>query len=93
MDHNLNMRWLDQDVVLVSGVQHLLPKKHENILPKFDHHDRKRANDHIKKIILEIHLHIVIHEDVVCQFFRYTFDGKSSTWYFSLQTQTIHSWN
>ena len=32
-------------------------------------------------------------EDVVCRLFPYTFEGKASTWYFSLPKGSITSWN
>ena len=35
----------------------------------------------------------VEHEDVVCRLFPYTFEGKASTWYFSLTAGSITSWN
>jgi hypothetical protein len=35
----------------------------------------------------------VEHEDVMCKLFPYTFEGKSSTWYFSLLQASITRWN
>ena len=32
------------------------------------------------------------HEDVVCKLFPYTFVGQASTWFFSLATGSIASW-
>ena len=40
-----------------------------------------------------IRLRNVIHEDVVCRLFPYTFEGKASTWYFSLEDSSIPSWD
>ena len=40
-----------------------------------------------------IKLRNVIHEDVVCKMFPYMFEGKSSTWYFSLEASSIPSWD
>jgi hypothetical protein len=34
----------------------------------------------------------VQHEDVLCRLFPYTFANKSSTWFFSLTTGSISSW-
>lgn len=34
----------------------------------------------------------VRHEDVVCRLFPYNFNGKASTWYFSLLQGSIRSW-
>jgi hypothetical protein len=33
------------------------------------------------------------HEDVVCWLFPYTFEGKSSMWYFSLPQAKTTNWN
>ena len=40
-----------------------------------------------------ITLRNVIHEDVVCRLFPYTFEGRASTWYFSLESGPIPSWD
>jgi hypothetical protein len=45
---------------------HNLPKHLEWLLPKFDPNLSSPPEDHIKKIILEIILMNVKHEDVVC---------------------------
>ena len=34
----------------------------------------------------------VIHEDIVCRLFPYTFEWKYSTWYFALESASINSW-
>ena len=84
--------WLDQDVVVVPGAQHPLPKHLEKWFPKFDPDSKQIAEDHIKKFMLAIRLRNVEHEDVVCRLFPYTFEGNASTWYFSQQPHTIMSW-
>jgi hypothetical protein len=43
--------------------------------------------------MLAVRLMNVQHEDVVCRLFPYTFENKSSTWYFSLAQASITSWN
>ena len=43
--------------------------------------------------MLGVRLLNVDHEDVVCQLYPYTFEGKASTWYFSLTAGSITSWN
>jgi hypothetical protein len=48
--------WLDQDVVVVPGPQHPLPKHPEKWLPKFDPDSKKIVEDHIKKFMLAIRL-------------------------------------
>ena len=35
----------------------------------------------------------IIYEDVVCRLFPYTFEGKASTQYFSLEANSIPSWD
>jgi hypothetical protein len=85
--------WLDQDVVVVPGPQHPLPKHPEKWLPKFDPDSKQSAEDHIKKFMLVVRLQSVEHEDVMCRLFPYTFEGNASTWYFSQQPQTIVSWD
>jgi hypothetical protein len=84
--------WLDQDIVAVPGPQHPLPKHPEKWLTKFDPDSKQIAEDHIKKFMLDIKLHDVEHEDVVCRLFPYTFEGNASTWYFAQQPRTIASW-
>jgi hypothetical protein len=81
--NNPAIPWLDQDVMVVPGPQHPLPKHLEKWLPKFDPDSKKSAKDHIKKFMLSIRLLSVEHEDVVCRLFPYTFEGNASTWYFS----------
>ena len=49
--------------------------------------------DHIKTFMQTIKLRNVIHEYVVCRLFPYTFEGKASTWYFSLEVGSIPSWD
>jgi hypothetical protein len=84
--------WLDQDVVAVPRPQHPLPKHPEKWLTKFDPDSKWTAEDHIMKFMLDIRLHNVEHEDVVCRLFPYTFEGNASTWYFAQQPRTITSW-
>ena len=91
--NNLARPWLDQDVVVVLGPQHPLPKHPEKWLPKFDPDLKKYVEDHIKKFMLVIRLWNVEHEDVVWILFPYTFEGNFSTWYFAQQPQTIVSWD
>ena len=40
-----------------------------------------------------IRLRKVIHEDVVYRLFPYTFEGKASSWYFSLEAISIPPWD
>ena len=90
---NANMPWLAQDAVAVPGVQHPLPKHLKKLLPKFNPELKEPAEDHVNKFMLAVRLLDVEHEDVVCRIFPYTFEGKASTWYFSLTAGSITSWN
>ena len=87
------MPWLAQDAVVVPGDQHPLPKHPEKLFPKFNPELKEPAEDHVKKFMLAVRLLDVEHEDVVCRLFPYTFEGKASTWYFSLTTGSITNWN
>jgi hypothetical protein len=77
--------WRSLGVVNVLGDQHDLPKNPDKWLPKFDPASKQALDEHINKFMLDINLRGVEEEDVVCRFFPYTFEGETSTWYFSLQ--------
>ena len=75
-----------------SWVQHPLPKHSDKILPKFNPDDKEPAEVHIDKFMLAIQTLNVQHEDVVCRLFPLTFEGRASTWYFSLVQGSITNW-
>ena len=79
MAHYLNIPWLDLDAVCIPGKLHKLPKNLEKWIPRFDPNDKIFAEDHIKSYMQAIRIGNVIHEDVVCRLFSYTFEGKAST--------------
>jgi hypothetical protein len=56
--NNPTRPWLDQDVVVVPGPQHPLPKHPEKWLPKFDPDSKQSAEDHIKKFMLVVRLRV-----------------------------------
>ena len=87
------MKYLDGDVVSILGDQHRLPKNPEKWLPKYNLDDKIPMEVHMKNFMQSIRLRNVIHEDVVCILFPYTFEGKDSTWYFSLEGGSIQSWD
>ena len=93
VDEEHNKPWLYGDVVFVLGDQHRLPKNREKWLPNFNPDDKIPAEDHIKYFMQSIRIRNVIHEDVVCRLFPYTFEGKASTYYFSLEASSIPSWD
>ena len=77
----------------ILGDQHRLPKKPEKWLPIFNLDDRIPMEYHIKYFMQTIRLRNVIHEDMVCRLFPYTFEGKTSTWYFTLEASSIPLWD
>lgn len=87
-----NIPWLCVDVIAVPGIQHPLPKHPEKLLPKFDPDNDVTPEDHIKKFMLSLRLMDIKHQYVVCRLFPYTFVGQASTWFFSLATGSIASW-
>ena len=89
---NFNQPWLDRNVVVVLGITHNLPKQPDRLLPKYGLDIFGKLEDHIKKFILAIRLVNVQHEDIVYILFPYTFENKEFTWYFSLPTKCIMSW-
>jgi len=85
--------WVATRFDAVSGVYHDLSKHPKNILPNFDLDNKETHEDHVRKTMLVISLMSVQHEYVVCRLFPYTFERKSSTWYFSLPQGSITNWN
>ena len=77
----------------ILGDQHRLPKIPDKWLPKYNPDEKIHVEDHIKTFIQAIRLRKVIHEYVVYRLFPYTFEGKYSTWYFSLEVGSIPSWD
>ena len=79
MANYLIIMCLDLDVVLILGQLHKLPENPDKSLPRFNPDNIIPAKDHIKSYMQAIRLRNVIHEDVVCRLFSYTFEGKAST--------------
>ena len=92
-DERHNIPWLDGDTISVLGDQHKFPKNPEKWLPKFNPDDKIPTEYHIKYFMQAVILRNVIHEDMVCKLFPYRFEGKASTWYFSLESSSIPSWD
>ena len=92
-DEQPNRPWLDGEFVFVLGDQHRLPKNPEKWLLKYNLDEKIPMEYHIKTFMQTSILINVIHEDVVCILFPYTFEGKYSTWYFSLEANSIPSWD
>ena len=68
---------------------HDFPRNPEKVLPKFDPGKGVFAEDHLQNFYLDLNILNVDHEDVVCILFQYTFEPKASSWYFSLQANSI----
>lgn len=87
-----NRPWLAMDAIAVPSAQHPLPKHLEKVLPKFYLDNGVTTKDHIKQCMIYLRLMDVQHEDVVCRLFPYTFVGQAFTWFLSLTTWSIESW-
>ena len=90
MDDDLNRPWINLDEVLIPRKLHKFPKNPKKRLPRFNPDDRILVEYHIKNYIQAIILRSVLHEDVVCRLFPYSFEGQDSTWYFSLEATSIN---
>jgi hypothetical protein len=81
--------WRTLGAVNVPRNRHDLPKNLDKWLSKFNSESKEIPDDHINKIMLDVNLRDVEHEGIVCRLFPYDFEGKASTWYFSLQANSI----
>ena len=63
------------------------------MLPKFDPEKGIYVEDHLKIVYLTLNILNIEHEDVFCRLFPYTFDPRASSWYFSLQDNSIADWD
>jgi hypothetical protein len=79
--------------MVVVGQLHDFPKHSEKFLPKYDPDTKESQEDHVSKFMLAVSLMVVEHEYVVCILFPFTFEGKTSTWYFPLPQGSITNWN
>jgi hypothetical protein len=85
--------WMSQGALNLVGPLHEMPRKSDNILPKFDPEISGSPGDHLNNFFLATHMLNVQHEDTVCRLFPYTFSSRASTWYFSLSPNSITSWD
>ena len=72
---------------------HDCPKHLDRVLPKFDPRRGISIEDHLKSFYLALEILKVEHEDVVCIIFPYTFEPKASSWFFSLQANSMTIWD
>lgn len=86
-----NKTWMAQDTLTIPRDAHPLPRHPEKILPKFEPEKKELVEDHIHKFMLALGLKNVDHENIF-RIFPFTFEGKATTWYFSLNHGSIHNW-
>ena len=71
---------------------HDFPKHPDIVLPKFDL-GKGISVDYLKFFFLALELLNIEHEDVVCILFPHAFEPKASSWFFSLQPNSITNWD
>jgi len=62
-------------------------------LPKFNLDDGLPTEEHINNFMLSINLNKVVEEDENVRLFPYTLQGLAKSWYFSLPSGSINSWD
>lgn len=75
------------------GPLHQLPSHPEKWLLKFNPGNGLLAEEHINNFMLSINLNEVVEEDAVVRLFPYTLQGATGSWYFSLPSDSINSWD
>lgn len=72
---------------------HQFPAHLEKWLPKFNPDNGLLAEEYINNFMLSINLNEVVEEDAVVRLFSYTLQGVVGSWYFSLLSSSINSWD
>ena len=85
--------WTRPSAVNMPAPLHALPDAPEKWLPKFNPDDGTQAEEHINNFMLAVNLKGVTEQDVVVRLFLYTLQGSAGSWYFSLPSGLITSWN
>jgi len=85
--------WTRSGAVNMPAPLHALPDAPEKWLPKFNPDDGTQAEEHINNFMLAVNLKGVTEQDVVVRLFPYTLQGSAGSWYFSLPSGSITSWN
>ena len=65
----------------------------EKWLPKFNPDNGLLVGEHINNFMLSINLNGVAEEDIVVRLFPYTLQEAVGSWYFSLPSGSINSWD
>lgn len=81
-----------RDVRMVAPL-HLFPAHLEKWLPKFNLDNGLLAEEHRNNFMLFINFNEVVEEDAVIRLFPYTLQGVAGSWYFSLPSSSINSWD
>jgi len=87
------MPWNNPGVVLVPTPLSQILAHPEKWLPKFNPKASMLAEEHINNSMLCINLNGVTNEDAVIQLFPYTLQGAGGSWYLSLPSGSITSWD
>ena len=93
MAGNVKPSWRERMSLNLASPLHDLPKHPERVLAKFDPGKGVSIEDQLKRFYMALNLLNVDYEDVVCIIFQYTFEPKSSSWYFSLKSYSVIIWD
>ena len=85
--------WNNPGVVLMPIPLSQLLAHLEKWLLKFNPEASMLAEEHINKFMLSINLNGVTNEDADIWIFPYTLQGVARSWYFSLPSRSITSWD
>lgn len=85
--------WTRPGAVNMPAPLHALPDAPEKWLPKFNPDDGTQAEENINNFMLAVNLKGVTEQDVVVRLFPYTLQGSAGSWYFSLPSGSITSWD
>ena len=85
--------WNNPEEVSMPAPLSQIPAHPEKWLPNFNLEAGMLAEEHINNFMLSINLNGVVNEDVVVRIFPYTLQGTARSWYFSLQSGSITSWD
>jgi len=80
-------------VVTMPAPLYPLPAHPEKWFLKFNPDAGIQADEHINNFMLLVNLKGVTEEDVAVTLFLYTLQGSARSWYFSLPSGSITSWN
>ena len=93
MDHSHISSWDSNMTLSLQGPLHEIPRKTISFLPKFNSEGNITTLEHIRKYEFVLHLLDIQYEDIICNLFPFTFEGKVSKWYYVLPINTIHGWS